>query len=153
GVANVGITGPSGILATVEREVKRGITMTAIGVGMGNYNDVLMEQLADKGNGNYFYVDKLDEARRVFVDRLTGTLQTIAKDVKIQIDFDKRAVSRYRLIGYENRGLSAEEFDNDAVDAGEIGAGHAVTAIYEVKRWPGSDALGNVRIRSKEPSG
>jgi Ca-activated chloride channel family protein len=153
GVANVGITGPGGILSTVQQQVQKGITMTTIGVGMGNYNDVLMEQLANKGNGNYFYVDKLGEARRVFVKQLTGTLQTIAKDVKIQLDFDRQAIARYRLIGYENRGLTAKQFKNDAVDAGEVGAGHSVTAIYEVKLRPGARSLGKVRIRYKQPSG
>ncbi len=153
GVANVGLTGPTGILSTVEKQVQKGITLTAIGVGMGNYNDVLMEQLADKGNGNYYYVDKLEEARRVFVDKLSGTLETIAKDVKIQVDFDKMAVARYRLIGYENRGLAAHQFDNDSVDAGEVGAGHAVTAIYEVKLKPGTASLGTIRIRYKQPTG
>jgi Ca-activated chloride channel family protein len=154
GVANVGITGPQGILELVATEVRRGITVSSIGVGMGNYNDVLMEQLADKGNGNYYYVDKLAEAERVFVGQLTGTLQVIAKDAKIQVEFDKAAVSRYRLIGYENRQLKAEEFDDESVDAGEIGAGHAVTAIYEVKLVPGASAsLGTVRVRYKEPDG
>jgi Ca-activated chloride channel family protein len=152
GVANVGITGPQGILELVSKEVRRGITVSTIGVGMGNYNDVLMEQLADKGNGNYYYVDKLASAQRVFVSQLSGTLQVIAKDAKIQVEFDKAAVSRYRLIGYENRQLQAEDFDDDSVDAGEIGAGHAVTAIYEVKLVPGSSAsLGTVRVRYKEP--
>ncbi len=154
GVANVGITGPQGILATVERQVKRGITISTIGVGMGNYNDVLMEQLADKGDGNYHYVDRLAEARRVFVDQLTGTLQTIAKDVKIQVAFDPQVVSRYRLIGYENRGLKSREFNDDRVDAGEIGAGHSVTALYEVRVRPGSHGpLGTIRVRYKRPSG
>jgi Ca-activated chloride channel family protein len=154
GVANVGITGPSGILELVESEVKQGITISTVGVGMGNYNDVLMEQLADKGNGNYYYVDKLAEAQRVFVTQLGGTLQVIAKDAKIQVEFDKNAVSRYRLIGYENRRLQSEDFDDDSVDAGEIGAGHAVTAIYEVKLRPGAStaAIGTVRVRYKEPN-
>jgi Ca-activated chloride channel family protein len=154
GVANVGATGPQGILDTVSRELERGVTLTTVGFGMGNYNDVMMEQLADKGDGNYFYVDKLDEARRVFVDNLTGTLQVIAKDVKIQMTFDERSVVRYRLIGYENRALTAEQFNDDRVDAGEIGAGHAVTAVYEVKLREDSAApIGTVRVRFKEPSG
>ncbi|MCA9618570.1 MAG: von Willebrand factor type A domain-containing protein, partial [Myxococcales bacterium] len=154
GVANVGITGPGGILDVVDREVKRGITMTSVGFGMGNYNDVLMEQIADKGNGNYFYVDRLAEAKRVFVDELTGTLQVIAKDVKIQVDFDPQVVERYRLIGYENRALTARQFDDDRVDAGEIGAGHSVTALYEVRlAKDASGALGTVRVRYKEPNG
>jgi len=154
GVANVGATGPESILEVIGREVKRGITMTSVGVGMGNYNDVMMEKLADKGNGNYFYVDKLAEARKVFVDQLAGTLQVIAKDVKIQVQFDPSVVQRYRLIGYENRKLRANQFNDDRVDAGEIGAGHSVTALYEVKLNPGSAApMGKVRIRYKQPTG
>jgi Ca-activated chloride channel family protein len=154
GVANVGVTGPQGILATVAAQVKKGITISTVGVGMGNYNDVLMEQLADKGDGNYHYVDRLDEARKVFVDQLTGTLQTIAKDVKIQVEFDPQVVARYRLIGYENRGLKSQQFNDDRVDAGEIGAGHSVTALYEVRlRDEDSGALGKIRIRYKEPNG
>ncbi|MBW2453211.1 MAG: VWA domain-containing protein [Deltaproteobacteria bacterium] len=154
GVANVGATGPESILEVIGREVKRGITMTSVGVGMGNYNDVMMERLADKGNGNYFYIDKLAEARKVFVDQLAGTLQFIAKDVKIQVQFDPTVVQRYRLIGYENRKLRAHQFNDDRVDAGEIGAGHSVTALYEVKLNPGSSApLGKVRIRYKQPTG
>ena len=154
GVANVGVTGPGGILETVRQQVQKGITLTSVGFGMGNYNDVLMEQLADKGNGNYHYVDRLSEARRVFVDNLTGTLQVIAKDVKVQVDFDPKVVARYRLIGYENRALKARQFDDDRVDAGELGAGHSVTALYEVRLVPGATAaLGKVRVRFKQPHG
>ncbi|MCZ6725999.1 MAG: von Willebrand factor type A domain-containing protein [Acidobacteria bacterium] len=133
GVANVGRTGPDSILARIEREADAGIELTTVGFGMGNYNDVLMEQLADKGDGNYAYVDDLDEARRVFVENLTGTLQTIAGDAKVQVEFDPRMVQSYRLLGYENRDIADRDFRNDAVDAGEIGAGHQVTALYEVK--------------------
>jgi Ca-activated chloride channel family protein len=154
GVANVGLTGPTSILETIQQQVKRGIKMTTVGFGMGNYNDVLMEQLADKGDGNYFYVDKLAQARKVFVENLTGTLQVIAKDVKIQVKFDQRSVARYRLIGYENRALTARQFSDDRVDAGEIGAGHAVTAVYEIKLREGSSApIASVRVRFKQPSG
>ncbi len=153
GVANVGMTGPNGILETVHKQVERGITLTTIGVGMGDYNDVLMEQLAQHANGNYYYLDKLDAARKVFVERLTGTIQVIAKDVKVQVEFDPKAVARYRLIGYENRALKAREFDNDGVDAGEVGAGHTVTAIYEVKLVEGAGDLGKIRLRYKAPMG
>ncbi len=132
GVANVGATGPDAILETIERYAEEGITMTAVGFGMGNYNDVLMEQLANKGDGFYAYVDSIDEARKLFVDDLTGTLETIAMDAKVQVEFDPRAVDRYRLIGYENRDVADDDFRNDEVDAGEIGAGHSVTALYEV---------------------
>ncbi len=98
---------------------------------MGNYNDVLMEQLANDGNGNYFYVDNLREARRVFVHNLTGTLQVIGYDAKVQVDFNPAVTDRYRLIGYENRAIADEAFRDDTVDAGEVGAGHSITALYE----------------------
>ena len=106
--------------------------MTTIGMGMGNYNDTLMEQLADDGDGFYAYVDTLEQARRVFVDQLTSTLLTIAKDAKIQVEFNPEVVESYRLVGYENRKVKDDDFRNDKVDAGEIGAGHSVTALYEV---------------------
>ena len=104
---------------------------------MGNFNDVLMEQLADNGDGNYAYVDTLDEARKLFVDDLTGTLQVIAQDAKVQVDFNPEVVRVYRLIGYENRAVADQDFRNDSVDAGEIGAGHSVTALYAVQFQPG----------------
>lgn len=132
GVANVGQTGPDAILETIAQYAAQGITMTSVGVGMGNYNDVLMEQLADKGDGFYAYVDDIAEARRLFVDNLTSTLQTIAKDAKVQVDFNPATVASYRLVGYENRDVADDDFRNDEVDAGEIGAGHSVTALYEV---------------------
>lgn len=138
GVANVGRTGPESILERIGREARRGIELTTLGFGMGNYNDVLLEQLADKGDGRYAYIDDLKEARRVFVEELTGTLQTIAKDAKVQVDFNPAAVSRWRLLGYENRDIADEKFRDDTVDAGEIGAGHSVTALYEVKLKPGA---------------
>jgi Ca-activated chloride channel family protein len=154
GVANVGLTGPSGLLDTIQHQTKKGITLSTVGFGMGTYNDVLMEKLANGGDGNYHYVDKLDEAKRVFVEQLTGTLEVIAKDVKIQVEFDPKVVARYRLLGYENRALKAHEFDDDRVDAGEVGAGHSVTAIYEVKLVDhATAALGKVRVRYKNPEG
>src|SRR5205823_899226 len=113
GVANVGNTGPQSILERARNEADRGIHLSTIGFGMGNYNDVLMEQLADKGDGNYYYVDDLAEARRVFVENLTGTLQTIAKDAKIQVEFDPSRVLRYRLLGFENRDVADRDFRND----------------------------------------
>lgn len=133
GVANVGNTGPDSILQTIDRYVDEGITLSTVGFGMGNYNDILMEQLANDGNGNYAYVDTLDEARRIFVENLTGTLQVIAKDAKIQVDFNPEVVRSYRLLGYENRDVADQDFRNDEVDAGEVGAGHSVTALYEIK--------------------
>ena len=133
GVANVGNTGPESILRTISSYVDQGVSLSTVGFGMGNYNDVLMEQLANDGNGGYYYVDTLNEAKRVFVENLTGTLQTIARDAKIQVEFNPKVVSRYRLLGYENRALSDDQFRDDTVDAGEVGAGHDVTALYEIK--------------------
>ncbi|MDH5638536.1 MAG: von Willebrand factor type A domain-containing protein [Nitrospinota bacterium] len=154
GVANNGIaTGGDAIYKTVKDKADMGITISTIGFGMGNYNDTLMETLADQGDGNYFYVDREEEARRVFVENLTGMLQVIAKDVKIQVEFDKEKVSRYRLLGYENRALEKEDFANDKIDAGEIGAGHSVTAIYEVKFRKTEGDFGTLRVRYKKPEG
>ncbi|MDJ0852778.1 MAG: von Willebrand factor type A domain-containing protein [Myxococcota bacterium] len=154
GVANMGeATGADSIFAKVEHQAERGITISTIGFGMGNYNDVLMERLAHLGDGNYHYVDRSSEARRVFVENLTATLQVIARDVKIQLEFDPEAVSRYRLLGYENRLLEPEDFDDDAVDAGEIGAGHSVTALYEVRFRHRTGDVGTLRLRYKDPSG
>ncbi|MBI4815019.1 MAG: von Willebrand factor type A domain-containing protein [Deltaproteobacteria bacterium] len=152
GVANNGIVEADGIFARVKSQADQGITISTVGFGMGNYNDVLMEKLADSGNGNYAYVDRLEEARRVFVEGLTGTLEVIAKDVKIQVEFDPAVVSRYRLVGYENRALKKKDFEDDKVDAGEIGAGHTVTALYEIK-LSGPGDLGTLRVRYKEPDG
>ncbi len=133
GVANVGNTSADSILARIRSDAERGIELTTVGFGMGNYNDTLMERLADTGNGRYAYVDSLDEARRIFVEDLTGTLQTIAAEARVQVEFNPEVVSRYRLLGYENRDVADERFRDDTVDAGEIGAGHSVTALYEIK--------------------
>jgi Ca-activated chloride channel family protein len=133
GVANVGRTGPDSILESIREYASQGIQLTTVGFGMGNYNDVLMEQLADDGDGFYAYVDTPREAEKLFVYDLTGTLQTIAMDAKVQVDFNPEVVTRFRLIGFENRALQDDEFRDDTVDAGEIGAGHSVTALYEVK--------------------
>ena len=152
GVANVGQTGPDAILREIRAHVEEGITLTTVGFGMGNFNDILMEQLANKGNGSYAYVDSLNEARRIFVENLTGTLQVIARDAKVQVDFNPRVVSRFRLLGYENRRLEHEDFRNDDADGGEIGSGHSVTALYEIKLH--EDALGKlatVFIRHENP--
>lgn len=132
GVANVGATGPDAILETVRAGVADGVTLSMIGFGMGNYNDVLMERLANDGNGNYYYIDNLREARRVFSYNLTGMLQVIGYDAKVQVDFNPEVTDRYRLIGYENRAIADQDFRNDTVDAGEVGAGHSVTALYEL---------------------
>ncbi|MBN2172413.1 MAG: von Willebrand factor type A domain-containing protein [Candidatus Krumholzibacteriota bacterium] len=146
GVANTGETQAERILDRVRLESDRGVHLSAVGFGMGNYNDVLMEKLADQGDGNYHYVDRFEEARRVFRENLTGTLQTIARDAKVQVEFDEESVSRYRLLGYENRDVADEDFRNDAVDAGELGAGHTVTALYEIKLTEDArEALGRGR--------
>ncbi|MDY6981733.1 MAG: von Willebrand factor type A domain-containing protein, partial [Pseudomonadota bacterium] len=129
---NVGITDFEALKKLIAAKRKTGIGLTTLGFGTGNYNDRLMEQLADAGNGNYAYIDSINEARKVLVDEAASTLQTVAKDVKIQIEFNPTLVSEYRLIGYENRVLAQEDFNNDRVDAGEIGAGHTVTALYEI---------------------
>ena len=152
GVGNVGNTGSESILRQVQDHVDKGVTLTTVGFGMGNYNDVLMEQLANDGDGAYYYVDDLSEARKIFVEDLTGTLQVIAKDAKIQVDFNPTVVSRFRLLGYENRRVADEDFRNDTVDAGEVGAGHSVTALYEIKLHDDADgALGTVFVRYEDP--
>jgi Ca-activated chloride channel family protein len=154
GVANNGITTADGIFAKVKGKASEGITLTTVGFGMGSYNDVLMERLADMGDGHYAYVDKLDEAKRIFVEQLTGTLEVIAKDVKLQLEFNPEAVERYRLLGFENRALRREDFANDRVDAGELGAGHAVTAVYEMKlKSRAPKFFATFRARYKQPRG
>jgi Ca-activated chloride channel family protein len=152
GVANVGATDPQVILDEVRGYVEEGIYLTSIGVGMGNFNDVFMEQLADNGNGNYAYIDDLDEARRLFVDDLTANLEVIALDAKVQVDFNPDVVAYYRLIGYENRDVADEDFRNDSVDAGEVGAGHSVTALYAVVLKPQSQGrIATVQMRWADP--
>ena len=170
---NVGTVDFEALKDLVERKRETGVALTTLGFGTGNYNDHLMEQLADAGNGNYSYIDTLNEARKVLVDELSSTLAIIAKDVKIQLEFNPAVVAEYRLIGYENRMLRREDFNNDAVDAGEIGAGHTVTALYEIAlvgsdgiltealrysgettpQTPHGDELGFLRLRYKAPDG
>ena len=129
---NVGISSDEGIEAIVKKNRESGITLTTLGFGQGNYNEAMMEHVADVGNGNYAYIDSALEAQKVLDEEMAATLFTIAKDVKIQIEFNPALVREYRLIGYENRALAEEDFDNDKVDAGDIGAGHQVTALYEL---------------------
>lgn len=129
---NVGITDPNELKGFVERKRDTGVTLSVLGFGQGNYNDALMQTLAQNGNGNASYIDSLNEARKVLVDESTSTLFTIAKDVKLQVEFNPVRVAEYRLVGYETRMLNREDFNNDKVDAGDIGAGHTVTAIYEI---------------------
>jgi Ca-activated chloride channel family protein len=166
---NVGLVDFEQLVDLAERERASGVALTTLGFGTGNYNDQLLERLADAGNGNYAYVDTLSEARKVLVSELASTLFTIAKDVKIQIEFNPAAVLEYRLIGYENRMLAREDFNNDKVDAGEIGAGHRITALYEIVPTGGKGRidplrygaastsashggeLANLRVRYKQP--
>ena len=152
GVANVGNTDPSAILEFVHGYTDEGITLTSVGVGMGNFNDVLLEQLADKGDGNYTYVDNLQEAQRALVDNMVSTLQVIALDAKVQVDFNSEVVQRYRLIGYENRAVADSDFRNNAVEAGGLGAGHAATALYAVQLKPGGTGrLATMQLRWQDP--
>ncbi len=160
GDANVGNTSHADILASIEGHVKEGITLSTIGFGTGNYRDATMEQLANKGNGNNFYIDGLSAAKRIFQEQLGATLEVVAKDVKLQVDWNPKLVSRYRLVGYENRDIADADFRKDEVDAGEIGAGHQVTALYEIelaKADVTADVtpadLATVRVRHKAPKG
>ena len=167
---NVGTVSFDALVDLVEEKRKGGVALTTLGFGGGNYNDHLMERLADAGNGNHAYIDSLIEAQRVLVSQRDATLHTIASDVKIQVEFNPARVSEYRLIGYENRMLRREDFNNDRIDAGEIGAGHSVTALYEIAlkgeggehmdplRYggepaiaAGGDELAFVRLRYKRP--
>ena len=141
---NVGITDQGQLVKMIQDKAKSGVSLTTLGVGTDNYKDALMQKLADKGNGNYAYLDTLEEAQKVLIDQMSGTLVTIAKDVKIQIEFNPAQVSAYRLIGYEKRMLRKEDFNNDAKDAGEIGAGHTVTALYEIVPAGGELRAGEV---------
>jgi Ca-activated chloride channel homolog len=129
---NVGVSSDAEMTRLIEEKRKEGTFISVLGFGMGNYKDSKMETIADNGNGNYFYIDNIDEARKVLVTELDGTLYTIAKDVKLQLEFNPAKIKAYRLVGYENRLLKKEDFNNDQKDAGELGAGHSVTALYEV---------------------
>jgi Ca-activated chloride channel family protein len=173
---NVGMSSSGDLVRMIEEKRKQGIFLTILGFGMGNYKDSRMEQLADKGNGNYYYIDGLLEAKKVFVDDMRGTLFTIAKDVKIQVEFNPAKVKAYRLLGYEDRLLNKEDFADDTKDAGELGSGHTVTALYEIIPYgskedvPGVDELKyqetkispeafkskemmTIKLRYKEPDG
>ncbi len=149
GVANVGVDDPDGLVGLIEQSGSEGIALVTVGYGMGNFNDDLMEQLADQGDGFYSYIDTFEEAERLFVEDLTPTLTVVAADAKVQVVFDPAVVEEYRLIGYENRSLDDSEFRDDTTDAGELGAGHAATALYEIRRTAdGSGASpGEVRLR------
>ncbi|NER33514.1 MAG: DUF3520 domain-containing protein [Oscillatoria sp. SIO1A7] len=157
---NVGISRDTELVRLIEDYRDRGVFLTVLGFGMGNLKDSKMEQLADKGNGNYAYIDNLAEAKKIFVTEMAGTLLTIAKDVKVQVEFNPAKVQAYRLIGYENRLLNAEDFNDDRKDAGELGAGHSVTALYEIvlsediddlQDRENSEDLMLVKLRYKDP--
>ncbi len=168
---NVGISDFDSLKQMAADQRKSGVSLTTLGFGVDNYNEHLMEQLADAGDGNYAYIDNLREARKVLVDQLSSTLAVVARDVKLQVEFNPAQVSEYRLLGYENRALKREDFNNDKVDAGEIGAGHTVTALYEIvpkgeKGWleplryaraPAAEntsaELATVRVRYKPAAG
>ena len=154
GIANVGETDHLAMLATVQSQIAKGIAMSTIGVGRDGYHDTLMERLADKGDGNYYFIDSYDEIQRVFLEQIDGTLQLVARDAKVQVTFDKSKVSAHRLIGYENRALKSEDFEDDSVDAGDMGAGHEVTALYEVSLLPAQTIDGalsvSLRYRGEE---
>lgn len=151
---NVGLTQRGDLERLIEEEAKSGVFLTVLGFGMGNYKDSTLELLSNKGNGNYGYIDNFTEGRKMLVDQMLGTLVTIAKDVKIQVEFNPAAVAGYRLIGYENRLLKKEDFNNDKIDAGDIGAGHTVTAFYEVipAGQPVNDVPGVDPLKYQQPA-
>src|SRR5262249_33245313 len=173
---NVGVTNQGDLIRIIEEEAKSGVFLSVLGFGMGNYKDSTLEKLADKGNGNYAYIDTMNEARKVLVEEMSATLLTIAKDVKIQVEFNPAEVNAYRLIGYENRALQHQDFNDDKKDAGDMGAGQTVTALFEVvprgveveisavdqlkyqeralnTRRAANGEILNVRIRYKDPDG
>ena len=154
---NVGVTNEDELVELIERQAKSGVFLSVLGFGQGNYNDSMLEKLADKGNGNYAYIDNLAEARKVLVEQASGTLVTIAKDVKIQLEFNPAEVEGFRLLGYENRMLAHRDFNDDSKDAGEIGADHRVTALYELiptgSGAPGVDSLKYQPSAARPPSG
>jgi Ca-activated chloride channel family protein len=153
--ANVGATTHEEMHSAIATYIKEGVTLSAIGVGAGNFKDAVLEPLADKGNGNYYYIDSLAQARRVFDRELAGTLQVVAVDAKLQVEFNPESVRRYRLLGYENRQLATQDFRNDQAVAGQVGAGHNVTAIYEVELVPGrgEQSLATVHLRARPGQG
>jgi Ca-activated chloride channel family protein len=152
---NVGISEIKDLEHFIEEKRKTGVFLTTIGVGDDNYRDAVLETLADKGNGNYAYLDSMNEAKKVFERELTGTLVTIAKDVKVQIAFDRSRVVSYRQLGYEDRALANKDFEDDTKDAGELGAGHSVTALYEIVPVANASRgeLASIKLRYKEPNG
>ena len=152
---NIGMSSDGAMKDLIEDKRESGVFLTCLGFGMGNYKDSKMETLANKGNGNYAYIDNILEAKKVLVNEVGATLVTIAKDVKIQVEFNPNIVQEYRLVGYENRLLNAEDFNDDTKDAGEIGAGHSVTALYEVvlKGGKTSADVDDLRYQDIKPTG
>jgi len=150
---NVGTTSLEALMELVAEQRDRGIALTTLGFGTGNYNDALAERLADVGDGNHAYIDSIEEGHKVLVDELSSTMLTIARDVMLQLAFSPACVARYRLLGYENRLLDEQDFDDDRVDAGEIGAGHDVTALYEIDPLPCANGaeVAELRLRFKHP--
>ena len=153
GDANVGATSPDALLKLIKSHSEAGITLSTVGFGNGNYKDTMMEQLADKGDGNYSYIDSESQARKVFSEQVSGLLEVVAKDVKIQVEFNPDVVRSYRLLGYENRDIADKDFRNDKVDAGEVGSGHSVTAVYDVVLTATKGSPVTVRLRSKAAEG
>jgi Ca-activated chloride channel family protein len=152
GVGNVGTTDPIKLINGVKGSAPADVALSTIGFGMNNFNDVMLEQLANKGNGFYAYVDTVEEARRLFLDRTTQTLELIAKDAKVQVEFNPDVVASYRLVGYENRAIADQDFRNDTVSAGGMNSGHNATAIYAVKLHPGAQGkINTVYMRWQNP--
>jgi Ca-activated chloride channel homolog len=154
GVANVGLTDAESILRQIRDDAQAGIQLVTVGVGMGNYNDALLEQLADQGDGFYAYIDTIDEAERLFVEGLTATLQSVALDARVQVEFDPAVVESYRLIGFENRAINDKDFRSSRVEAGAIGSGHSVTALYALRLSRESsdrDRIGTISLRWIDP--
>ena len=151
GVANNGVTDAETLLRRIHAQSEKRVFLTALGFGMGNYNDVLLQKLADQGDGQYAYIDDFAEAERFFLTNLTGILEVVARDAKAQAEFDPSRVESYRLLGYEKRDLADEDFRNDAADGGEVGAGHAVTVLYELKLTGRGGDLGEVHVRYQDP--
>jgi len=153
GIANVGLTDPDALLAAIEADAAAGIELVTVGVGVSGYRDALMERLANAGDGSYSYVDSFAEAQRLFVDELPSVLETVALDTKVQVAFDPERVAGYRLVGYENRAVPDDRFRDDTVDAGAVGAGHSVTALYEVVPHDGAEGdLATVQLRWTDPA-
>jgi len=150
GVANTGVSDTQGLINTIVENRRKGITLSSLGFGVGHMNDHLLEQLGDKGDGHYAYIDSISEAKRVLVDNLTGALEVVGRDVKMQVEFNSQVVKSYRLIGYVNRDIKDADFRNDEVDGGEIGAGHSATALYEVKLYDNANGpIGTATVRYK----